>query len=100
MAPEGMIADHINANILDNRLCNLRVATPQQSNWNRDCKVTVNKTGFKGVYKDKQRDKFAAYTTDRKHEFIGRFETAEEAGAVVQFFMQELFPDRAEFLRK
>lgn len=43
------VIDHINRNSLDNRLENLRILTPSDNNKNRDI---INKTGYRGIYKD------------------------------------------------
>lgn len=45
--PDGKI-DHINGNTLDNRKCNLRLATNSQNGMNR----TIGTKGFKGVSMD------------------------------------------------
>jgi hypothetical protein len=56
--PNGEI-DHVNRDALDNRLCNLRVATSTQNKANRASQRN-NTSGFKGVSWDKQAGKWAA----------------------------------------
>ena len=46
--PAGMVVDHIDHNILNNRRCNLRNCTPEQNRHNR--RPTRNQSGFIGVY--------------------------------------------------
>lgn len=76
---EGLVTDHINGNGLDNRKCNLRLCTPAQNRLN----VTAycnNKSGFKGVFKDKERGGWIArIRKDGKTFYLGRFKTAEDA---------------------
>lgn len=46
--PDGMLIDHINGDVLDNRLDNLRLVTFTQNMWNRK-KPATNTSGIKGV---------------------------------------------------
>lgn len=73
--------DHINHNTLDNRRCNLRLATRNQNIWNRT-KMPSNQTGFKGIYLDKQSGKYRAeICVNGKRIYLGRYATAEEGHA-------------------
>lgn len=71
------LIDHINGQRNDNRLSNLREATPSQNGQNRKPNKS-NRTGFKGV--SPHHGKFKA---DIKHSgkrwFLGLFDTAQEA---------------------
>jgi hypothetical protein len=67
--------DHIDRNPQNNRLENLRWCSRSQNCCNR---ITKNKNGFSGVYKEKQ--KYASYITiNGKKTFIGTFHTPEQA---------------------
>lgn len=69
--PKNKYVDHINRNPLDNRICNLRICSPQESVRNRICK---------GYSFDSSRNKFiVSIKINRKTKHIGRFETKEEA---------------------
>lgn len=46
-APDGSLVDHANGNPLDNRRCNLRLATARQNCWNSKPRGT---SGLKGVW--------------------------------------------------
>ena len=48
--PKGVQIDHANGNPFDNRLCNLRLATPSQNGMNRS-RRSDNTSGYKGVTK-------------------------------------------------
>jgi hypothetical protein len=70
--------DHRNGDGLDNRRCNLRLATKSQNSCNRGPNGNVP---FKGVYFDRDRQLFAAdIRANGVRIRLGRFATAEEAG--------------------
>jgi hypothetical protein len=76
--PDGFVADHINGNSLDNRRCNLRVATFTQNAVN--VRHRRNKFGFRGVALATSSGRFAASTRkDGRNMHIGVFDTPEEA---------------------
>lgn len=69
--PDGLFIDHINGNSLDNRRCNLRLATRAQNNANRP-RVGG---GYKGVSLDRKTGKWLAFI------YLGMFDSAEAAAA-------------------
>lgn len=75
----GLVSDHINGDGLDNRRCNLRVATFSQNSANRG-KQRDNSSGFKGVYFYKNDNRwFAQIKVNQKAISLGRFASREEA---------------------
>jgi hypothetical protein len=83
--------DHANGNGLDNRRCNLRLATDTQNAQNRGLR-SDNSSGFKGVSRDKQRQAWVAYISDGpRQRRLGRYSDREEAArayddAAIQLF--------------
>jgi hypothetical protein len=75
--PVGMEIDHINGVRVDNRITNLRLATPSENAANKR-KALNTKTGIKGVQKIGRG--YAAYiTTNYKRLHLGYFSTIEKA---------------------
>jgi hypothetical protein len=67
--------DHINRNSLDNRLCNLRIATMSEQIINRECVIHA-----KGYYFNKQTQKWIARIgIQGKTKHLGSFKTESEA---------------------
>lgn len=77
---DGLVVDHINGDMLDNRRCNLRLVTHQQNAWNRHRHI-FNATGFRGVKKLKNGRYAARITIDGRLVAIGYYDTPEEAHA-------------------
>lgn len=72
--------DHINGDRSDNRLCNLRTATPRQNGQNTRLS-SINTTGFKGVVRHRGKFRANIRNEEGKRLHLGYFGTAEEAYA-------------------
>lgn len=79
-APTGMEVDHINGNGLDNRKCNLRLATSSQNKRNQRKQRRKTSSKYKGVYWHK-RDKvwMVRIQAEGKEKYIGSYKTEQEA---------------------
>lgn len=79
LAPEpGQILDHANGDGLDNRRCNLRVASTRENSGNS--RRPPSKSGYRGVYQRVAGGVWRAQITDGpKNRTLGCFATAEEA---------------------
>ncbi len=76
---DGLQADHINRDRLDNRRANLRVAKASENGRNRSLYAN-NSSGYKGVSFDKKAGKWeASIKVDYRKKFLGYFDTPEEA---------------------
>lgn len=81
--PDGYI-DHINGNAADNRLENLREATPAQNTFNK--KKSINNTsGVKGISWHKRDKKWqAALECNNKMIFVGYFKNLDDAKDAIE----------------
>lgn len=77
-AEKSVEVDHINGNPLDNRLCNLRLATSSQNKLNTANRYT-NTTSYRGVTKLKSGRFKATITVNYLTVSLGTYKTAEEA---------------------
>lgn len=79
--PEGFTADHKNRFTLDNRRCNLRIATPTQQNFNQPKRRGVYSSKYKGVtfVKDGKKRWQAAIHINKKKTYLGFFTTEGQA---------------------
>ena len=76
--PSGSEVDHINGDRSDNRLCNLRLANYSQNKMNMRMHAD-NRTGFKGIHKNRTGKYCAQIQAYKTKKYIGVFDTAEEA---------------------
>lgn len=90
--------DHINGNRLDNRKENLRLCTNQENSMNK-YKNSNNKSGYKGVYYDKERNKWrgAIQYNGKSIKSSKRYDSPEEAYKWYIEKSNELFGDFSVF---
>jgi len=94
--PDGREVDHKNTDKLDNRRENLRIATNQQNQYNKN-KQSNNTSGFKGVCFHKKAQKFvASIKIDGKQKYLGCFATAVGAH---EAYKRAAIQHRGEFAR-
>lgn len=94
-ADEGEAVDHINGDGLDNRRCNLRLASKSQNGQNQaNCRTHSSR--FKGVSWDKQTGRWRSkIQCDGMTFHIGRFHSEIEAARAYDSAALELFGDYA-----
>lgn len=81
--------DHIDGNILNNRIENLRPANVKENQWNQKLN-SRNTSGVKGVYFDKTRNKWnARLKVDKKVRNIGYFEKINDAAKAIASFREQ-----------
>lgn len=86
-APKGMVVDHINHDITDNRKSNLRICTQHQNSMN---------TAGKGCYFNKnKRVWIAEITVNRRKIYLGRYKTEREAIKASRIAKQKYFGEFA-----
>jgi hypothetical protein len=80
------LIDHINGDISDNRIENLRAATHSQNM--RNSRLAINNTsGVKGVYWEKSKSMWRVQIcNDGKQQYLGRFHDIDEARNVASTF--------------
>ena len=92
---KGEEPDHINGDKLDNRRCNLRLATRSQNMANRP-KSRNNRSGYKGVIWDKRQGKWrATIGYHGKTTTLGRYDNIEAAARAYDRAARQYFGDFA-----
>ena len=92
---KGLEVDHINRNSLDNRRCNLRIATRSLNGANR-VKQTNNTSGFKGVNWFAETNRWRArLKANGKETHLGYFLSITEAAKAYDKAAKEHFGDFA-----
>lgn len=90
------IVDHRNHNTLDCRKDNLRTTNKAGNSMNRPKIDRLCSSQFKGVWWDRDRQKWMAYIKkDQRRKNLGRFTTEIEAAAAYDKAAVELFGDMA-----
>jgi hypothetical protein len=84
--------DHRNGDPLDNCRANLRPLDHAENMANRSGPTSLNKSGYRGVFYDKARDKWVANIMVRGKARRARFETVEEAAETASAWRHELMP--------
>lgn len=87
---DGLVGDHINGDILDNRSSNLRALDASSSSANRRSTAS---SGHLGVERDPRTGRWrAAAHLGGKNYYLGTFDAVEEAAAVARAWRQRNLP--------
>lgn len=87
--------DHIDGDGLNNQRSNLRLCSNAQNLMNAPMKSN-NKSGIKGIYWDKDRQKWAAkIRVNRKNKYLGRFDNKRDAALAYNKAALEYFGEFA-----
>lgn len=90
------VIDHIDSDGTNNKIENLRVATPVQNAINRK-KHLNNKSGTTGVYWHKSAKKWSAFVSvNNKRKHLGLFETIEQAIQKRQEIQKQIYGEFAK----
>jgi len=89
MTPEGLQTDHINGNKLDNRVANLQNCTNAENARKRH-RTVKSKSGFRGVRQIPSGKFQSSIMVDYKLQYLGLYNTAEEAARVYDAKAMEL----------
>lgn len=94
-APKGIDVDHINGDGLDNRRCNIRLATRTENNANR--RLSTNTASrYKGVHWDRDTLSWRAQINCAgKRHHLGRFSSEDDAGLAYNFAAIRFFGEFA-----
>lgn len=89
--PDDMMVDHINHDILDNRMCNLRICTNRENIRNRGAQKNNKSTGVKGVWPNGKNGYMARIKTKDEPLYLGTFPTIKQASdaydeAAIKYF--------------
>lgn len=87
-APPGMVVDHINGDIGDNRKANLRIVPHAHNIQNRTRLSKANTSGYRGVrWKSDSRKWVGESQVDGVRTYLGSFASAKDAWAAVRDFL-------------
>lgn len=96
-APPGIFVDHISGNPLDNRRCNLRLATTQQNAFNQKVGRVNNTTGAKGVYLCRSSNRYyAQICVNGRGKHLGFFDSIQSASAAYDVAARRAFGEFAK----
>jgi hypothetical protein len=93
--PEGLVVSYLNLRPLDCRRQNMRVCTKAEQLLNQLDRN--NRSGFKGVTKDRRRWSAKAWDEDGKKHHIGDFEAAEDAARAYDEYIRPRFGELARY---
>lgn len=97
-APDGCEVDHIDGDGLNNRESNLRICSRKENLRNVGLRSS-NRSGFKGVHKRSDRNKWQAQIrdSDGKNKHLGYFDTPEEAHEAYKIACDNFHRDYANY---